>query len=162
MNPRRLLPFPPALAAGLGLALLGAACGSPVKETRPAVVVEFHAGGNVRNPAAHDAYPGVRRVVLRAVDGRTRPDAIARFSDRVTVPAGERSLLFAAETETGKVTLSELKLELERGRDHVVWPVVLADGTVVAEVKSGPYGATLGRSTPRVAGPEAQEQSEAR
>lgn len=139
------------LCVPFGLAAIG--CRSPrspaaASGRASAALVQFHADSNVRNPAANDAFPSVRRVVLRAVDQRTRPDAIVQVTDRVSIPAGERTLLFAAESATGNVTLSELTLELVADEDYVVWPVVTSEGAILAEVKRGPYGETAGRSSP--------------
>lgn len=130
------------------LSVLVSACqsGGPRPAPKTAALVQFQADSNVRNPAANDAYPGVRRIVLRALDNRTRPDAIVQVTDRVTLPPGERTLLFAAESATGRITLSELKLRAEAGVDYVVWPVLGSNGEIFAEVKRGPYGESLGRS----------------
>jgi hypothetical protein len=138
----------PATVSVLALGLLASACQSTGLRSavKSAALVQFHADSNVRNPAANDAFPGVRRIVLRAVDNRTRPDAIVQVTDRVSLPPGERTLLFAAESATGRITLSELKIQAEAGIDYVVWPAPGADGEIFAELKRGAYGESLGRS----------------
>lgn len=111
-------------------------------------VVQFHADSNVRNPAMNDAYPGVRRVVVRAVDDLTRPDAVVQVSDRVGVPAGSRTLLLAAEAAGGRVTLSELSFVAEPGTDYFIRPAPEPGGRILAELRRGAHGEVVARSRP--------------
>lgn len=113
-----------------------------------AVLVLFRADSNVRNPALNDAYPGVRRIALRALDGATRPDDVLQLADRVTLAPGERVLLFAAESSTGVVTLSELTVTARAGEELAVLPVRGEGGAILVELRRGFYGEVAGRSSP--------------
>lgn len=139
----------------LGLMLAVLVCGWTGCTTSPvgdgpdgAALVLFRADSNVRNPAANDAYPGVRRIALRALDGQARPDAVLQLSDRLTLPPGERTLLFAAESSTGGITLSELTVVAEAGVDYFAWPEPTADRGILVALRRGAHGETLGVSTP--------------
>lgn len=113
-----------------------------------AVLVLFRADSNVRNPAVNDAYPGVRRIALRALDGATRPDDVLQLTDRVVLKPGERVLLFAAESNTGVVTLSEFTVKATAGEEFVALPVRGENGSIFVELRRGTYGEILGRSAP--------------
>jgi len=113
-----------------------------------ASLVLFRADSNVRNPAANDAYPGVRRILLRALDGATRPDDVFQLSDRVALKPGARVLLFAAESSTGVVTLSEFTVTAQAGEELVALPVKGENGAIFVELRRGRYGEVLGRSSP--------------
>lgn len=113
-----------------------------------AALVLFRADSNVRNPAVNDAYPGVRRIALRALDGATRPDDVLQLADRVALKPGERVLLFAAESSTGVVTLSELTVTARAGEELVALPTPAENGALLVELRRGRYGEVAGRSTP--------------
>lgn len=112
-----------------------------------AALVLFRADSNVRNPALNDAHPGVRRIVLRALDGATRPDDVLQLADRVALAPGERVLLFAAESSTGVVTLSELTVTARAGEELAALPVRTEGGAILVELRRGFYGEVVGRST---------------
>lgn len=113
-----------------------------------ASLVLFRADSNVRNPAVNDAFPGVRRIALRALDGVTRPDDVLQLADRVALKPGERVLLFAAESSTGVVTLSELTVTTEAGEELVALPAQEENGAILVELRRGRYGEVAGRSSP--------------
>ncbi len=113
-----------------------------------ASLVLFRADANVRNIAANDAYPGVRRITLRAVDGATRPDDVFQLTDRVALKPGARVLLFAAESGTGVVTLSEFTVTARAGEELVALPARVENGAIHVELRRGRYGEALGLSTP--------------
>jgi len=113
-----------------------------------ASLVLFRADSNVRNPAVNDAYPRVRRIALRALDGATRPDDMFQLTDRVALKPGSRVLLFAAESSIGVVTLSEFTVIAQAGEELVALPAKEENGAIYVELRRGLYGKVLGRSKP--------------
>lgn len=138
------------LGLPLALVFLTAGCRHRVDTVAAggATVVQFHADGSVRNPAASDAFPGVRRIVVRALDNRARPDPVAQVTDRVGMPAGPRTLLLAAESTGGRVTLSELSFEALPGADYTIWPAPQAEGRILADLRRGTHGEVVAKSRP--------------
>jgi hypothetical protein len=129
----------------------GAACRTgPGGAVAPgaATLVQFHADSNVRNPGANDAYPGVRRVVVRAVDNRARPDSAIQVTDRVRLAPGERRVLLLAEAESRSVTFSEVVFEAEPGVDYRVVPLAADDGMMLAEIRRANSSERVAMSRP--------------